>query len=206
MFIHKNIYDMAEEKRSVQENEFEESQTNEVENECVNTEKHQEEVHKKKEDKACKKEDKQLEELGQKLIEMNDKYLRLSAEFDNYRKRTLKEKMELTKSAGEQLLQNILPVVDNFERALKSMNTAKDVTSLKEGVDLIYANFKTFLTQNGVKEIETENADFDTDIHEAVTTIPAPTPELKGKVLDCVEKGYYLNDKVMRFAKVVVGE
>lgn len=206
MFIHKNIYDMAEEKRSVQENEFEESQTNEVENEGVNTEKHQEEVHKKKEDKACKKEDKQLEELGQKLIEMNDKYLRLSAEFDNYRKRTLKEKMELTKSAGEQLLQNILPVVDNFERALKSMNTAKDVTSLKEGVDLIYANFKTFLTQNGVKEIETENADFDTDIHEAVTTIPAPTPELKGKVLDCVEKGYYLNDKVMRFAKVVVGE
>lgn len=197
---------MAEEKRSVQENEFEESQTNEVENEGVNTEKHQEEVHKKKEDKACKKEDKQLEELGQKLIEMNDKYLRLSAEFDNYRKRTLKEKMELTKSAGEQLLQNILPVVDNFERALKSMNTAKDVTSLKEGVDLIYANFKTFLTQNGVKEIETENADFDTDIHEAVTTIPAPTPELKGKVLDCVEKGYYLNDKVMRFAKVVVGE
>lgn len=86
------------------------------------------------------------------------------------------------------------------------MSTAKDVVALKEGVDLIYANFKTFLTQNGVKEIETENADFDTDIHEAVTTIPAPSPELKGKVLDCIEKGYYLNDKVMRFAKVVVGE
>ena len=96
--------------------------------------------------------------------------------------------------------------MDNFERALKSMSTAKDVAALKEGVDLIYANFKSFLTQNGVKEIETENADFDTDIHEAVTTIPAPTPELKGKVLDCIEKGYYLNDKVMRFAKVVVGE
>ena len=197
---------MAEEKRSAQENEFEESQTNEMKKEEVNSEKHHEEAHKKKEDKSCRKEDKQLEELGQKLIEMNDKYLRLSAEFDNYRKRTLKEKMELTKSAGEQLLSNILPVVDNFERALKSMSTAKDVAALKEGVDLIYANFKSFLTQNGVKEIETANADFNTDIHEAVTTIPAPTPELKGKVLDCIEKGYYLNDKVMRFAKVVVGE
>ena len=163
---------------------------------------------KSKKEKSAKKDDKdgKLEELGEKLVEMNDKYLRLSAEFDNYRKRTLKEKMELTKSAGEQLLQNILPVVDNFERALKSMSTAKDVVALKEGVDLIYANFKTFLTQNGVKEIETENADFDTDIHEAVTTIPAPSPELKGKVLDCIEKGYYLNDRVMRFAKVVVGE
>ena len=197
---------MAEEKRSAQENEVEESQTNDVENWGGKSEKHHEESHKKKEDKSCKKEDKQLEELGQKLIEMNDKYLRLSAEFDNYRKRTLKEKMELTKSAGEQLLQNILHVVDNFERAWKSMSTAKDVVALKEGVDLIYANFKTFLTQNGVKEIETENADFDTDIHEAVTTIPAPSPELKGKVLDCIEKGYYLNDRVMRFAKVVVGE
>ena len=150
---------MAEEKRSTQENEFEESQTNDTEKEEVNSEKHQGETHKKKEDKSCRKEDKQLEELGQKLIEMNDKYLRLSAEFDNYRKRTLKEKMELTKSAGEQLLSNILPVVDNFERALKSMSTAKDVAALKEGVDLIYANFKSFLTQNGVKEIETENAD-----------------------------------------------
>ena len=197
---------MAEEKMSTQENEFEESQMNEMEKEEVNSGKHHEEAHKKKEDKSCNKEDKQLEELGQMLIEMNDKYLRLSAEFDNYRKRTLKEKMELTKSAGEQLLSNILPVVDNFERALKSMSTAKDVAALKEGVDLIYANFKSFLTQNGVKEIETENADFNTDIHEAVTTIPAPTPELKGKVLDCIEKGYYLNDKVMRFAKVVVGE
>ena len=163
---------------------------------------------KSKKEKSAKKDDKdgKLEELGEKLVEMNDKYLRLSAEFDNYRKRTLKEKMELTKSAGEQLLSNILPVVDNFERALKSMSTAKDVAALKEGVDLIYANFKSFLTQNGVKEIETENVDFNTDIHEAVTTIPAPTPELKGKVLDCIEKGYYLNDKVMRFAKVVVGE
>ena len=155
---------------------------------------------------ALSKEEEKVEEMGRKLAEMNDKYLRLSAEFDNYRKRTLKEKMELTKSAGEQLLRDILPVVDNFERALKSMDTATDVAALKAGVDLIYANFKEFLAQNGVKEIETTGADFDTDVHEAVTLIPAPEPGLKGKVIDCVQKGYYLNDKVMRFAKVVVGE
>lgn len=195
---------MAEDKKSTHEDGLDESRVRE--NEEGDSKKNYEDSHKKKEDKSCKKEDKQLEELGQKLVEMNDKYLRLSAEFDNYRKRTLKEKMELTKTAGEQLLQNILPVVDNFERALKSMSMTKDIASLKEGIDLIYANFKSFLTQNGVKEIETENANFDTDIHEAVTTIPAPTPELKGKVLDCIEKGYYLNDKVMRFAKVIVGE
>ena len=160
----------------------------------------------KKKDKSCKKEEKQLEGMGQKLMEMNDKYLRLSAEFDNYRKRTLKERMELTKTAGEQVLTGILPVVDNFERALASMEKATDVRALKEGVDLIYANFKDFLMRNGVKVIETENVDFNTDLHEAVTTIPAPTEEQKGKVIDCIEKGYTLNDKVIRFAKVVVGE
>ena len=152
------------------------------------------------------KEAKQVEELGQKLMEMNDKYLRLSAEFDNYRKRTLKERMELIKTAGEQLLVGILPVVDNFERALKSMEHASDVAALKEGVDLIYVHFRDYLTRNGVKEIETKEVEFNTDLHEAVTLIPAPTPELKGKVMDCVEKGYTLNDKVIRFAKVVVGE
>lgn len=156
--------------------------------------------------KALSQEEEKVEEMGKKLAEMNDKYLRLSAEFDNYRKRTLKEKMELTKSAGEQVLLNILPVVDNFERALQSMDIATDVEALKAGVDLIYANFKEFLSRNGVKEIPACGADFDTDLHEAVTLIPAPTPEQKGKVIDCVQKGYYLNDKVIRFAKVVVGE
>lgn len=148
----------------------------------------------------------QIEELGQKLLELNDKYLRLSAEFDNYRKRTLKEKMELTKSAGEQVFLRILPVVDNFERALASMEKTTDINAVKEGVVLIYNNFKDFLEQNGVKEIPCEHSDFDTDVHEAVTKIPAPSEELKGKVVDCIQKGYYLNDKVMRFAKVVVGE
>ncbi|MDR0766211.1 MAG: nucleotide exchange factor GrpE [Odoribacteraceae bacterium] len=153
-----------------------------------------------------RKEDKQLEEMGMKLAEMNDKYLRLSAEFDNYRKRTLKERMELLKTAGEQVLVGILPVVDNLERALSSMENASDVTALKEGVNLIYSNFKEFLTRNGVKEIETLDADFNTDLHEAVTTIPTPTPALKGKVIDTIERGYTLNEKVIRFAKVIVGE
>lgn len=154
------------------------------------------------------KEDKtqQIEEMGHKLAEMNDKYLRLSAEFDNYRKRTLKERMELTKSAGEQVLERILPVMDNFERALKSMETATDVPALREGVELIYSNFKDFLAQNGVKEMECLHTDFNPELQEAITKIPAPTEDLKGKVVDCVQKGYTLNDKVIRFPKVVVGE
>lgn len=163
---------------------------------------------KKKEKKKSAKEKKanELEELGTKLQEINDKYMRLSAEFDNYRKRTLKEKMELTKSAGEKILVNVLPVMDNFERALQSIDDAKDIEALKEGVHLIYNNFKEFISQNGVKEIEAVNQEFDTDIHEAITKIPAPSEELKGKIVDCVEKGYMLNDKVIRFSKVVVGE
>lgn len=146
------------------------------------------------------------EQLGKKLAELNDKYLRLSAEFDNYRKRTLKERMELTRNAGEQLLVKILPVMDNFERALKSMESATDVPALKQGVDLIYSNFRDFLAQNGVKEMECLHTDFDADTQEAVTKIPAPTEELKGKVVDCIQKGYTLNDKVIRYPKVVVGE
>ncbi len=146
------------------------------------------------------------EQLDQKLAAANDKYLRLSAEFDNYRKRTLKERMELTKTAGEQILSGILPVVDNFERALDSIKKTDDIQAIREGVELIYASFRDFLAQNGVKEIRCDQAEFDTDFHEAVTKIPAPSKELKGKVVDCIQKGYLLNDKVMRFAKVVVGE
>lgn len=147
-----------------------------------------------------------VKELEQKMAVINDKYLRLSAEFDNYRKRTLKEKMELTKNAGEQILSGILPVVDNFERALASMEMSDDVQAIREGVKLIYNSFKEFLAQNGVTEIDCVNNTFDTDEHEAVTKIPAPSADLKGKVVDCIQKGYKLNDKVMRFAKVVVGE
>lgn len=150
--------------------------------------------------------DRQPEEWERKLAEINDKYLRLSAEFDNYRKRTLKERIELTRHAGEQILEKILPVMDNFERALQSMQKATDVPALREGVELIYGNFKDFLAQNGVKEMECLHTDFNPDEQEAVTKIPAPTEELKGKVVDCVQKGYTLNDKIIRYPKVVVGE
>ena len=144
--------------------------------------------------------------MEEKVAAMNEKYLRLSAEFDNYRKRTVKEKAELIKSAGEDLLSRILPVVDNFERALASIEKSDDVAALRQGVELIYNSFRDFLAQNGVKEIECMHADFNTDEQEAVTKIRAPSDELKGKVVDCIQKGYTLNGKVMRFAKVVVGE
>ncbi|MDP4187613.1 MAG: nucleotide exchange factor GrpE [Bacteroidota bacterium] len=140
------------------------------------------------------------------LAEMKDKYIRLSAEFDNYRKRTLREKMELTKTAGESILKNLLPVVDDLERALKSIDQAEDINALKEGVQLIYSKFKEFLERQGVKEINTEDIEFNTDIHEAITKIPAPEEKMKGKILDVVQKGYYLNDKVIRYSKVVIGE
>jgi len=148
----------------------------------------------------------QIEELNQKCADLNDKNLRLMAEFDNYRKRTLKERADLIKTAGESLLSNMLPLIDDFERGLKAMETSEDVVAVKEGVELIYNKFIAYLMQNGVKAILTENAAFDTDLHEAITTIPAPTEDLKGKIVDCVSKGYTLNEKVIRFSKVVVGE
>lgn len=144
--------------------------------------------------------------MTQKCEELNDKNLRLMAEFDNYRKRTLKERIDLIKTAGESLLVNMLPLVDDFERAQKAMETSEDVQAVKDGVDLIYNKFIAFLLQNGVKAIPTENEDFNTDIHEAITTFPAPSEDLKGKIIDCASKGYTLNDKVIRFSKVVVGE
>ena len=144
--------------------------------------------------------------LNLKLADMTDKYLRLSAEFDNYRKRTLKEKMDLTKSAGENILQSLLPVIDDFDRALAHIDTASDLTAMREGIVLIYGKFNEFLSKQGVKEIVSKDQEFDTELHEAITKIPAPVPEMKGKVIDCVEKGYTLNEKVIRFSKVVVGE
>ncbi len=144
--------------------------------------------------------------LRQQLNDMNDKYIRLVAEFDNYKKRTLRERMDLIKSAGEDILKEILPVVDDFERALQNIDKAKDVEAVKSGIDLIYGKFNEFLKQKGIAQIEAMNAEFDTDKHEAITKIPAPTDELKGKVVDVVKKGYVLNDKVIRFAQVVIGE
>lgn len=150
--------------------------------------------------------EKALEKAQEEIEEQKDKYLRLSAEFDNYRKRTLKEKAELILNGGEKSLSSILPVVDDFERAIKTMETATDVNAVKEGVELIYNKFMAVLAQNGVKVIETKDQTLDTDYHEAIAVIPAPSEAQKGKILDCVQTGYTLNDKVLRHAKVVVGE
>lgn len=158
--------------------------------------------HKVAEDKSESK----IEELEKNVKEWHDKYLRLSAEFDNYRKRTLKEKADLLRLANEDLLKDILPVVDDFERGMESMDKSEDVDALKEGVHLIHRRFMEFLKQKGIKEIEAKDQTFDIDFHEAMTKIPAPSQELKGKVVDVIEKGYTLNEKVVRYAKVVVGD
>ena len=148
----------------------------------------------------------EMETLQKKYDELNDTHLRLMAEFDNYRKRTLREKAEMIKSAGESLIINLLPLIDDLERGLKTAESATDVDAMKQGLDLIYVKFVAFLKQNGVNPIETLDNDFDTEYHEAVTTIPAPTEAQKGKVIDSIQKGYMMRDKVIRYAKVVVGE
>lgn len=144
--------------------------------------------------------------LMEKLSEMQDKYIRLSAEYDNYRKRTLREKMDLTKFAGENLLLKLLPFMDDFERALRHMDNSDNAGAVIEGINLIYLKFSDFLKQNGVKEIESLNQAFNVDIHEAVAKIEVEEEDKKGKVLDVVLKGYFLHDKVLRYSKVVVGE
>lgn len=142
----------------------------------------------------------------EKLAEMQDKYLRLSAEFDNYRKRTLREKIELTKYASENILLDILPVMDDFERAISHLADATDCDSIKKGIDLIYGKFVEFLKQNGIKEIESLNCPFNVDLHDAVAKTPVEGEEKKGRIIDVIQKGYYLQDKVIRHSKVVVGE
>lgn len=144
--------------------------------------------------------------LKQEIADLKDKNLRLMAEFDNFRKRTLKEKSELILNGGEDVLKKLLPLIDDFERALKAMETSTDAQALKEGLDLIYAKLISYLSENGVQAIPTENEVFNTDLHEAITTFPAPSEELKGKIIDCVSKGYTLREKVIRYSKVVVGE
>ncbi len=130
----------------------------------------------------------------------------ISSKFDNYRKRVLKEKSELIQNGGESVISSLLPIIDDFERALQNMKKSDDTAALKEGVELIYQKFMKTLESNGLKTIETKEADFNTDFHEAVAMIPAPNDESKGKVVDCVQKGYKLNDKVIRHAKVAVGQ
>lgn len=140
-----------------------------------------------------------------KVTELQDKYLRQVAEFDNYRKRTIKEKAELILNGAEKTITAILPILDDMERALKNMDKMEDVAAVKEGVDLIFQKFVKILGEQGVKKIETENADFNTDLHEAIAQVPAPSDEMKGKIIDCVKTGYTLNEKVIRHSQVAVG-
>ena len=147
-----------------------------------------------------------LAEAQQMVNEEKDRYLRLAAEFDNYRKRTLKEKAELIKNGGEKTLTAILPVLDDFERALKNMEATEETRAMKEGVELIFNKFNKVLEQEGLQKIETEGQAFDVDFHEAIALIPAPSEDMKGKILDCVQTGYKLNDKVIRHAKVAVAQ
>jgi molecular chaperone GrpE len=147
----------------------------------------------------------QLEAANAEIASLKDQLLRKIAEFDNYRKRTIKEKTDLILNGGEKTIITILPVIDDFERALKNMKNADDVNAVPEGVELIYKKFIDILGKQGVSIIDTKEADFDVDLHEAVAQLPAPTPELKGKVMDCTLTGYKLNEKVIRHAQVVVG-
>ena len=147
----------------------------------------------------------QLEAANKEIANLNDQLLRKIAEFDNYRKRTIKEKTDLILNGGEKTIITILPVLDDIERALKNMKQAEDVKAVLEGVELIYKKFIDILSKQGVSIIDTKEADFDVDLHEAVAQLPAPTPELKGKVMDCTLTGYKLNEKVIRHAQVVVG-
>lgn len=149
-----------------------------------------------------------LEEVNseEKYKELNDSHLRLMAEFDNYRKRTMREKAELIKMGGESALTNLLPVIDDFERALDNIKNTEDLNAVVQGVELIYNKFISYLSQQGVKAIEAIGQPFNTESYEAVATIPAPEADLKGKVIDSIQTGYTLHDKVIRHAKVVVGE
>ena len=163
-----------------------------------------EQTQQEKEEKELTVEE-QLEAANAEIASLKDQLLRKIAEFDNYRKRTIKEKTDLILNGGEKTIVTILPVIDDMERALKNMKEADDINAVLEGVELIYKKFMDILGRQGVSVIETKEADFDVDVHEAVAQLPAPTPELKGKVMDCTLTGYKLNDKVIRHAQVVVG-
>lgn len=145
------------------------------------------------------------EKLKAEVAEWQNKHLRLYAEFDNFKRRTSKERLELLQIAGKDVIVDLLPVLDDFERAQKSMETATDIDAVKEGVKLVHQKLKSTLSNKGLKEMEAKGKEFDADVHEGITNIPAPSDDLKGKVIDELEKGYYLNDKVIRFAKVIIG-
>ncbi|MFP4556124.1 MAG: nucleotide exchange factor GrpE [Bacteroidales bacterium] len=199
----KNIKEEQEEIKEevVQENE---KTTNQPQNTEETDEEEREDEPEKEEEEQEEKDP--LEKLQEDLDEAKNKYMRLSAEFDNFRKRTQREKMDLIRYGSEDVLKSILPLVDDFERALKVTKDATDVESLKEGITLIYGKFADFLKSNNVEEIEAIGQELDTDLHEAITKIPVDDKKKKGIIVDVIEKGYKLNDKVIRYSKVVVGE
>lgn len=168
--------------------------------EATNQEASEQEVGEKEEEKKDP-----LEELQEQYNTLNDKYLRLYSEFENFRRRTAKERLDLMKNAGEDIFVTLLPVLDDFKRGLANMETATDVKSVKEGVDLIYGKLTKELNAKGLKPMESKGKEFDPEFHEAITQVPVESKKEKGKVFDVVEDGYFLNDKVIRFAKVVVG-
>ncbi len=204
MNTQEKYHSAEEEMQKNQETEVNQEQTEQVQEEKATEETQSEE--KAEELSAEDKMQKELEEANQKVEEMKDKYLRLSAEFDNFRKRTLKEKAELIKNGGETTISAILPILDDLERALANMLKADDVQAMYEGIDLITQKFLKVLSQEGLQKMEPVGEVFDTDFHEAIALVPAPAEEQKGKVLDCVQTGYKLNDKVIRHAKVVVAQ
>lgn len=148
----------------------------------------------------------EVEKLEEEKKELNDKFLRLFSDFDNFRKRTAKEKLEATKTAGSGVIKDLLTVVDDFDRAIENNKSAEDIEAIKEGFGLIHNKFSSILKAKGLKEVEAKGEVFDVDKHEAITQIPAPTEDLKGKVVDVIEKGYALNDTIIRFPKVIVGQ
>lgn len=190
--------DTEEIKDKVEEPEVEEVTPEEVVPQDTEAEKVAEE--------ACDDAEKKIVELQEQLDKEKKEYLFLMAEFDNFRKRTLKEKSEIIKNAGENVLKGLLPIMDDFERGIKAAEASPEAESVKEGVNLIYNKLKKYLNQNGVKEIDPADDTFDTEKHEAISVVPVPDEEKKGKILDTVEKGYTINDKVLRHAKVVVGQ
>ena len=150
--------------------------------------------------------DEEIEKLQAEIAELKDKHLRMVAEFDNFRRRTAKERMELTQTAGKDIIQSLLVVLDDVDRAAKQLDTTTDINIMKEGVSLVFNKFRTIMLSKGLKVMEAANEEFNADLHEAITEIPAPNPKMVGKIMDVVEAGYYLNDKLIRHAKVVVGK
>jgi molecular chaperone GrpE len=184
----------------------EEAEENDIAAEIPNDETHSEAKDSHEEQGSIKEEVNEEEKLKLEVADLKDKILRLYSEFDNFKKRTAKERIDQSKPAGLEIILNMLPILDDFDRAKKSITEAKDLEAIKEGVGLIHNKIRASLESKGLQEMKTVGTQFDTDLHEAITNIPAPSEDLKGKVVDELEKGYFLNGKVIRFAKVVVGQ